>query len=393
VAAAATAGLALGAVAPAANASTPSPAFYPISVTFVSLNSGWALGATPCGGRTCLALEQTSDGGRSWARQALPKSVTNPADIRIFPGYVAGGLLNIRFANSEDGWIFGAVLVQTAQGMTSRSAIWSTENRGHTWQTVAPPSFSPAQGSVLDLEASAGTAYLLLLNGDQVELESSPVDRENWSIVPGLHFGLPAGGANLTGSIILDGLAGWLVEGNDRGTTGAARMVDGHWENWVPPCANVGGTETFPAAPTVTDLYAVCIMGGFGSIPLNAFAPPGAVEGSAWLYASTNGGYSFQPVRQLSRQGYSFGDTGALASPAPGVIFDSEQGAGASDLVASFDGGAQWSSLYRASSIAYVGFTSPSQGVAIVQVTGGGLDNTAMIMTYDGGHQWHKVSF
>jgi hypothetical protein len=185
------------------------------------------------------------------------------------------------------------------------------------------------------------------------------------------------------------------VEGNDRGTTGSARMVAGHWEDWVPPCAKVGGTEAFPVAPTADDLYAVCVMGGFGSAPLNGVGPRGAVEGSAWFYASTNGGATFQPVRQLAKNGFLSGQTVTLASPAPGIIFDAEQAAGGAteDMVASFDGGTQWSTVYQAPSFTYIGFTSPSQGVAIVQQTGRGLGKTAMIMTYDGGHQWRHVTF
>lgn len=215
---------------------------------------------------------------------------------------------------------------------------------------VTPPSFNPAQGAVLDLEASAGVAYLLLQNGDRVELESSQVGGGRWAAVPDLNFGLPAGGANLTGSIVLHGLTGWVVEGNDRGTTGSARMVDGHWADWVPPCAAVGRSEAVPAAPTPVDLYAVCVIGGYGSVPLNAAAPRSAIEGSAWLYTSADGGATFEPVRQLTTNGFLFGQTLTVASPAPGVIVDTEQapGGGTENLVASFDGGAQWSAVYRA---------------------------------------------
>ena len=217
----------------------------------------------------------------------------------------------------------------------------------------------------------------------------------DWAIVPGLNFGLPAGGSNLTGVIVLQGLTGWAVEGNDRGTTGSARMVGGHWERWVPPCAAVGDSEAFPVAPTAADLYAVCIMGGYGSVPLNAAAPRGAVEGSAWLYVSNNGGFSFQPVHQLAKNGFLLDETDTVASPAPGVIFDAEQApeGGSAALVASFDGGAEWSSVYRASLFTYVGFTSPSQGFAIFQEAGAGLDRTGMIMTYNGGHNWQRVTF
>lgn len=113
-------GASVGAAAP--------PVFYPLSVTFVSLDNGWVLGASPCARGTCLALERTADGGRSWAGQALPPSVTKAADVHISSGHLAGSLLSVRFANAEDGWIFGSVPEQAAQGITSGAVIWSTKN-------------------------------------------------------------------------------------------------------------------------------------------------------------------------------------------------------------------------------------------------------------------------
>jgi hypothetical protein len=38
----------------------------------------------------------------------------------------------------------------------------------------------------------------------------------------------------------------------------------------------------------------------------------------------------------------------------------------------------------------YLGFTSPAQGVGIVQSS---KRTTTMIMTFDGGHQWGPVTF
>ncbi len=171
--------------------------------------------------------------------------------------------------------------------------------------------------------------------------------------------------------------------GNDRGTSASARLApDGQWVSWTPPCASVGGSFAIPAASTPRDLVAVCVMGGFASPP-----PAGRAEGSSWLYFSNNGGSTFYSGPELGRSGDFFG--GVLASPRPGVILIGHGVANGQDLIASSDGGVRWSVVYRGQ-LLFLGFTSPSQGVGIVQSSSSA--NT-MIMTVDGGHHWASVKF
>jgi hypothetical protein len=59
------------------------------------------------------------------------------------------------------------------------------------------------------------------------------------------------------------------------------------------------------------------------------------------------------------------------------------------DLRASFDGGHHWTVVY-AGQLLYLGFTSPAQGVGIVQLS---RSTTGLIMTFDGGHHWVPVRF
>ncbi|HTW06705.1 MAG TPA: hypothetical protein VME46_04295 [Acidimicrobiales bacterium] len=369
-------------------AQTGSTAFWPRSVTFVSSGTGWALGAAPCAAKTCLALYKTSDGGHTWAAQALPTSLVKAAGYSASSNYVAGSGLNVRFANQQDGWIFGWVLTNTKFGPTQGPALWSTHDGGASWHAASVAGLSSPDAAILDLEASANRDYLLSDDGPTVTLRSGPVGRDAWSVVNGLHLGVPAGGANMTGAIVLQGDVGWLVAGNDRGTTGSARLVNGHWSDWAPPCASVGGTLATPAAASTTYLAAVCVMGGFAS-PLSKSAPAGATIGSSWLYVSSNGGASFQAVSELGKMGTTIG---AVASPAPGDIFvvDSSQSSGASHLQASFNGGHSWASVYNGY-FDYLGFTTTSQGVGIVGTLT--ADKTAMVMTRDGGHSWQAVTF
>jgi hypothetical protein len=61
---------------------------------------------------------------------------------------------------------------------------------------------------------------------------------------------------------------------------------------------------------------------------------------------------------------------------------------GQQNVIASFDGGVKWTVVYRGPAL-FLGFTSPSQGVAIMRSTN--ATNT-MIMSFDGGHHWALVT-
>lgn len=129
-------------------------------------------------------------------------------------------------------------------------------------------------------------------------------------------------------------------------------------------------------------------MGGFAS-PLSSSAPPGAKLGSTWLYFSSNGGQSFQAGPELGELGGPFFGQ-VLGSPAPNAIITSRSSGTSNQLVASFNGGHDWDVVFRGN-LFYLGFTSPDQGVGLVQSSSGG--RTSMIMTFDSGHHWSRVNF
>jgi hypothetical protein len=367
--------------------------FDPESVTFASLGTGWALGTTQCApGGTCLALRETTDAGRSWSPRPLPASLVAVAGRKVggVPADCCGAGLNVRFADLRDGWIYGGLVVPSSYGGSIEPTLWSTHDGGLTWREQPLPGLA-TEGSVLDLEAAAGSVYFMAQNNTTgVTVESSPVAQDNWHAALGL--GDNAGGAEPSGTIVLHGSSGWLVEGNDRGTAGSARLdPNGQWVGWAPPCASVGHSFAVPAASTSSNLVAVCVMGGF-AYPLSRAAPPGATLGSSWLYFSNNGGQTFETGPELGPRGDVFGDV--LASPVPGVILLSRAYFGngdvnEQDLRASFDGGHHWTVVYRGQ-LLYLGFTSPAQGVGIVQSS---KSTTTMIMTFDGGDHWAPVTF
>lgn len=370
--------------------------FEPVSVTFASLDEGWSLGtASYTNDGACLTLLQTKNQGHSWTAIGLPATLLATADRKV-NGLTAGSVefagLSVRFANSKDGWIYGTLSIPSPQagvpGDVFEPILWSTHDGGSTW-TQQPLGWIGGQGMLFDLEPVAGSVYAMAANkGQGVTVESSAVGVDSWHVDSTPSLGSPAGGGLQTGSFVFNGTAGWLVEGNDRGTTGSARLSgSGRWKAWTPPCMSVGDSFAVPAASTPNDLVAVCTMGGF-ALPLSKSAPPGATLGSNWLYLSNNAGGSFTAGSEL-RPIRGYYDSSVLASPVPGVILLNRDAGSGQDLIASFDGGVHWSVVYQGQ-LFYLGFTSATQGVGIVRSAKGA---TSMVMTFDGGRSWSTVAF
>jgi photosystem II stability/assembly factor-like uncharacterized protein len=125
-----------------AGTSTPVPAsFKANSVTWVSAQRGWVLGAARCGKNTCSDVIGTSDGGKTWQ---LIGTVNAPlANI----GKGTHGVTTIRFATPTVGWVFGI-----------GRFLFRTSNGGKTWARVPVPGGAK---QVLDLAASATQTYAI----------------------------------------------------------------------------------------------------------------------------------------------------------------------------------------------------------------------------------------
>ena len=378
--------------------------FSPISVDFSSPQRGWALGTTSCHATTaCLSLSQSTNAGRSWSAVPLPQSLLRLADRRLSgaPAVLSGttngsvgSSLNVRFANADDGWIYGNLPVPTKvngyPSVTFKPIVWSTHDGGLAWK-IQPQSWFYSQGSqgtVLDLEATSSTVYLMALNKSfTVTVASSPVGQDSWHASDSIGLLTPAGGGPLSGAIVVSDSHGWLVEGNDRGTTGSARLnISGRWVPWTPPCASVGDSLAVPAASTSSHLIVECVMGGF-AYPLSSTAPRGATLGSTWLYTSDNAGRTFSAGPELGRGNVYFGSV--LASPKPTTIFITRNISPHQELLASFDGGRHWRPI-NFGNVSFMHFVNSTEGVALVQASKGPNE---LIMTFDGGYNWSPVLF
>lgn len=359
--------------------------FEPLSATFGAGVTQWVLGVAPCAATRCVALLVSSDGGATWRSTPLPGVLVAAArrvDGReaIGPGYDA---LSVRFANAKDGWIFGSL---PWTNDAPRAELWSTHDGGDAWTSESPGWVGP-QGTIFDVEAARGTAYLIAPNASyRVTMARTPVGEDQWRKVPTPTLDEPAGGGEPTGSIVLRGTAGWMVEGNDRGTTGSLRLSsDGTWAAWTPPCAAVGDSFTVPQAASTEDLATLCTMGGFAS-SLSKSAPPGATLGSTWLYFSTNGGATFAAGPELGGAGAPVGPL--LADASDGALFV-ELEEPTPSLAASFDGGEHWTRV-AVGQAQSVSFATGRAGVAVVQQSSG---RTVLLETHDGGRTWTTARF
>ncbi len=366
--------------------------FNPLSVSFVSGLLGWSLGWVPCGtSGACVALRRTLNGGRTWSVEPVPASLAVLVDRRRYgrPLLLVAGpqsWLNIRFANSEDGWIFGGL-------PNGGPLLWSTHNGGFTWQRQPARGLSP-DNPIIDVEASRSTVYLMAINeAERVVVESSPIDKDDWHLDQTTLLPLPAGGGEPSGSFVFRGGHGWLVEGNDRGVTGSAELEGStRWVAWESPCRSVGNSYAVPAASNASDLAVICVMGGFAS-PLSPSAPPGASLGSSWLYFSNNVGASFYHGPELIPIHDSFGPV--LAYPEPGTIVMQRAGPGGNALIVSFNFGKSWQVAWHVALPRYFSnlvFVTATDGFALV-VSGPSAAGSILISTRDGGRRWTEVNF
>jgi hypothetical protein len=337
--------------APATPAPTPIAGFEAASVTFVSSQDGWVLGTA--GGS--LALARTQDGGTTWS------SVT-PPPTAFYTGSGSTGVSGIRFANQQDGWAYG-------------HDLFATQNGGASWTQVALPGLDSSFGAapIQELETSSGSVDAVITGTSGFLIDTSTVGSNSWTTSPTtIAYGA---GPIPEAQLVLQGSAGWVVE-NDRVVSGGARLQSGAWSAWTAPCSTANGPATLAGSSSL-DLIAACEVGLYG----------GSSSPTEQAYSSTNGGGSFTELATAlpaACQGSS-----ALASPTTSIA---AAGCGGG-IVATFDGGGSWGTVFTSSGnagITYVGFTTPTQGVAI-EASATGLPGT-LLVTRDGGHTWAAVT-
>ncbi len=351
------------------SSATPTPAgtlpigpipsgFVPASVTFVSLEEGWVLGSASCEAGTCLVLLKTLNGGRTWVSVHPPPTSFSAGDSEVM-----SSVSQIRFADSNDGWAYAP-------------GLWSTHDGGAHWHQEFLPT-QTAPGFIDDIEAGRGIAHAALLdNNFDARIETTPVGSDAWHETP---ISIVAGaGPEPLATLTLSGAEGWMVQ-VDRTVMGGARFGRTGWLAWTPPCLSGGGGLLLTAS-TAIDIAAVCSDGQWSNFPMRVEVAFSHNSGTTFTSAALQPGIE---------------EAGAAASPAPGAVVIATTGAGGNVVfVATYNAGATWQKVFGITTdddTAFLGFTSASQGVAIVDDVGGTV--ATLLMTFNGGRSWAPVPF
>jgi hypothetical protein len=341
----------------------------PLSVTFVGVSTGWVMGqATPAGqcnvptATACIVLQRTDTGGAGWRTVHAPPAHGPDG---------ATGVSQIRFLTRSDGWAFGPQL-------------WATHDAGRTWTQI------PTGGKrVTSLEARGqqvfsvwarctGTGAGFAAHCTGFAVYSSRPGSNAWAPVPGASSGFGLAGADSAASLLLTGTAGYLLtpEGilYTGPLTGAAwQLATGTVSQGSAPCRP--GT----AQPDGQPSGALLAASGASGLDLLCTGPAAGGQQRKTIYASKDGGRSWQPAGQAPAAGTA---TFLSGSPSGALVLATNLG-----IEVSADGGATWvaaGGTMPSGGFTYVGMTTSTQGVAVPADPA----QRAIWFTYDGGSTW-----
>ena len=236
--------------------------------------------------------------------------------------------------------------------------MFGTEDGGRSWQLLDVPFHGAA-----DLAIWNGTVYAASYDTGNatVDVWTTPVGSSSWT----KHTtGIPIGAGPVPATqLVLSGSNGWLLE-VDRTVVGGAQLTSsGDWTTWTPPCATANGPAWLSASSAV-DLVASCDEHTYGG---------GPIESSIWF--SHDGGADVHAPYRTRRRAPSPHRKGSKA-----VVV------GVAGIERTTDEGATWHNDFVAGSLSVdLGFTTATQGFII-------LDNGEMLMTYDAGATWQRVT-
>jgi len=345
------------------------PGFAATSVTLVSTQEAFVLGAAPCAHAPCASIVRTLDRGATW--RGLPAPVVPIGH----PGGSNGSSATphawgIRFATPRHGFVFGYGLWET------------TDGTGH-WTQVPSPG-----GAILSLAIVDGQVLALTTPAPpqaygygevNATLARRPLGGGFWQLVTVVH-------------------APWYLDPTDMVSTqaGIATVVDGTsvlvttdggrtFTRHATPCARPGTAAAALAAPTARGgLVLVCVGQGYmGHMVKSAFTS--ADLGAHWIQGGT-------PP--------SAGAPYALAAGTPSDVVLSTSTYG-SWLVRSTNDAATWKTVTTTDDggggWADLGFTTPSDGAVIhgPVLSDGNSERLPgqLFLTSDAGSTWYQVRF
>jgi hypothetical protein len=325
--------------------------FAPQSFTAISELQWWVLGPAPCrfvgGHPPCGSILRTTDGGRHFTGIGSPHAT-------LSSGRNQSGYSQIRFADSDNGFAFGPNL-------------YATHDAGQSWRALG------VGGQVSDLAISDGEAYAIVdVTGSGAagaRLMHSPVSADDWTVVPAagdVSTGLWVVGSDvLVQSGVGNGIGSDLLVSHDGGAS---------FTSYPSPSPGLGCQYQEAEPPVV---WAHCATGT-----------------ASGVWRSTDAGATFDTAEPSGRLSLPNSAPFAAASASKAVV-------GYQQLYHTDDDGASYTGVKitqspaadsQVAAWAWLGFTDPTQGVALGYVGSVAPANARLYYTVDGGQTYHYVA-
>ena len=337
------------------------PGFQANSVTWLSPELGWVLGAVPCGSSTCSDVIGSTDGGATWHQ--VGTSTVPIADL----GRNRPGVTDVRFATAAVGWAFGPFLLRTDDG-------------GKTWSRETIPGGGK---QVLALATSLSAAYAIVsdcafgrgLCGRPLSLWRTTPGASTWTRV---RLNLPE---QVAADVAVHGKTVYVVDSQfEFGHPDVFyASIDGR--NFSPrrgPCANTKDIGLVQAVPTsATDVAMLCDgnpgfskaiktvytsgdtgrtdtfrgrMGLFGIQAQLAVSPTGNLAVASWsdgsfIYINDTHARTWTMVEGIGDGGAGWNDITYVTRSTAWVVYGPAGFSGIGQLWVTRDGGQHWSAV------------------------------------------------
>lgn len=330
---------------------SPSPSipagFQPEAFSAISESDFWVLGTRFCASGQCPpVIFHTTDAGRKFAQIPFPPVVFLEGN-KSTPGLPI--VFDIRFANANDGWVFGDQLWATHDG----GAHWHQVHLGASVMQLEPGANGYVYATFEDCATAGSTCSYRVLR--------SRASSDTWSKLtpPGNPSGRPVIGVHFDTVWVMYFNGGTRVEWISR-DDGAL------WIRGSMPCETDLGGNFDPVSNSV--IWAFCATG---------------MAGDAWV--STNGGETFTTPAGAAGNSTNGAMVAALSSQRAFIV---DPGAGMLRLTT--DGGRTFRSIPQLDGAMWGGFTNSEVGYVIVNSQPSGI--MQLWRTTNAGATWSRMS-